>query len=114
MEHEGRELNAPPVEAPRRALQRSTPSRAQWGACSVGSLLECSRFSTEIRSHSYAKMFRFVLHGCSLKGIRNRKRLVGQRSTARWESRMFRAQQESGGGLQTASLTALAENPKGE
>jgi hypothetical protein len=37
-EQKGRELNAPCIEAPRSACQTSTPSRARWGACSVGCL----------------------------------------------------------------------------
>jgi len=32
----GRVPNAPPSEAPRSARARNTPSRARWGACSVG------------------------------------------------------------------------------
>ena len=53
----GRELNAPSPEAPRSAYQESTPSRARLGACSVGLLVENSRFSGETRSRSYAKCF---------------------------------------------------------
>ncbi len=43
----GRELNAPPREAPRSAFERDTPSRARWGAWCGGSLVqnESSRFS---------------------------------------------------------------------
>jgi hypothetical protein len=46
-QRKGREPNAPSREAPRSAQQRNTPSRARWGAHSVGSLCENSRFSRE-------------------------------------------------------------------
>jgi len=35
-EQKGRELNAPPIEAPRSARVEDTPSRSRLGACSVG------------------------------------------------------------------------------
>jgi hypothetical protein len=62
----GRELNAPPQEAPRSAYPENTPSRALVGRGSGRSLdSENSRFSCETRSRSYANRFWLLVTGDS-------------------------------------------------
>ena len=60
---EGRELNAPPSEAPRSACGENVPSRALAGACQVG--LSTRKFAVfrRDRSRSYAKL---LFNSCSL------------------------------------------------
>lgn len=62
-QEKGRELVAPPQEAPRSAHPENTPSRARWArAGGLSSGFEYSRFSCEAGSRSYAKVVK--LRGC--------------------------------------------------
>src|ERR1039458_10364088 len=61
-EQKGRELNAPPLEAPRSALHESDIKPRPMGACSTRSrAIENSRFSNETRSRSYAIFLSFCV-----------------------------------------------------
>ena len=69
-EQKGRELNAPPPEAPRSACAENEPSRARLGARSVGPLhIENSRFSDETVAGATLNFFDSVYidaHNCAL------------------------------------------------
>jgi hypothetical protein len=59
-EQKGRELDAPPLEAPRSALEEDAIKPRPMGACSTRSLPnENSRFPSETVAISYAKLFCF-------------------------------------------------------